>query len=180
MTRKKRSIGLCLIVKNEAHIIRRCLEHARPLIDYVLVADTGSSDGTQSIIRDFLAQHGIPGQVIDQPWRDFAYNRTGVLKAMHAVKEVDYRLMIDADNVIHFAPDFDPASFKANLDKDTYDVLVQHGSSRFYLPWLTSNRLDCHYRGVLHEFLECPDARSRGTADGFWFEQIQDLSLIHI
>jgi glycosyltransferase involved in cell wall biosynthesis len=169
-----KTIGLCLIVKNEAHIITRCLEHARRLIDYVLIVDTGSSDGTQQVIRDYLSRENLPGQVIDEPWRDFAYNRTFALRALRAVGGIDYRLMIDADNVIHYADDFDPAQFKAGLTEDTYQVLMQHGSSWYYLPWLTSNSLDCAYRGVLHEFLECPGAKSRGTATGFWFEQIQD------
>jgi glycosyltransferase involved in cell wall biosynthesis len=58
------SIGLCMIVKNEAHIIRRCLENALPLVDYILIVDTGSNDGTQQIIRDFLHEKNLPGEVI--------------------------------------------------------------------------------------------------------------------
>jgi glycosyltransferase involved in cell wall biosynthesis len=171
---KRNTIGLCLIVKNEAHIIVRCLENARRLIDYVLVVDTGSTDGTQQVIRDYLDKQNIPGQVINEPWRDFAYNRTFALRALRSIAGIEYRMMIDADNVIHYADDFDPARFKATLTEDTYQVRMQHGSSWYYLPWLTSNALDCSYRGVLHEFLECSGAKTRGTAEGFWFEQIQD------
>jgi len=42
------------------HVIRRCLESTRPLVDYVLVEDTGSTDGTQEIIRAYLRDNGIP------------------------------------------------------------------------------------------------------------------------
>ena len=55
-----KTIGLCMIVKNETSLIRRCLESTLPLVDYILVVDTGSTDGTHprlprgvSVVRDF-------------------------------------------------------------------------------------------------------------------------------
>src|SRR5262245_27538846 len=61
---RTKTIGLCMIVKNETKVIRQCLESTLPLIDYILVIDTGSTDGTQEMIRDFLAHHNIEGTVI--------------------------------------------------------------------------------------------------------------------
>ena len=49
-----KTIGLCVIVKNESKVILQCLESVRPIVDYVLVEDTGSTDGTQTIIREWL------------------------------------------------------------------------------------------------------------------------------
>jgi glycosyltransferase involved in cell wall biosynthesis len=57
-----KTIALCMIVKDEASIIRRCLEQVRPLIDYVLIVDTGSVDGTQLVIRDFLQATVCPAK----------------------------------------------------------------------------------------------------------------------
>ncbi len=42
-------IILCMIVKNEATILQRCLESALPVISAACVCDTGSSDETRSI-----------------------------------------------------------------------------------------------------------------------------------
>ena len=47
-------IGLCLIVKNEAHIIRESLSCTLPLIDTFSIVDTGSSDNTIQVIKDFI------------------------------------------------------------------------------------------------------------------------------
>ena len=66
-----KTVGLCMIVKNEAQTILRALDSVRTFVDYVLVEDTGSTDGTQTIIRDYLRAHGLPGEVFDEPWRDF-------------------------------------------------------------------------------------------------------------
>lgn len=71
-----KTIGLCMIVKNELHVIVRCLESVRPFIDYVLIEDTGSTDGTQATIRKWLDQQRLPGEVFDEPWRDASGART--------------------------------------------------------------------------------------------------------
>src|ERR1700761_235877 len=85
-----RTVGLCMIVKNEAHVILRCLESVRPLVDYVLIEDTGSTDGTQNIIRQYLDRERLPGEVFDEPWRDFADNRTLALQRLREKPEIDY------------------------------------------------------------------------------------------
>ena len=104
------NIGLCMIVKNEAHVIVRCLESVRPLVDYVLIEDTGSTDGTQQIIADWLAAANIPGRVIEEPWRNFAYNRSHVMEKLREVDSVDYALIIDADDRLAFEPGVDVAA----------------------------------------------------------------------
>lgn len=44
------TVCLCMIVKNEAPVIRRCLDSVRPLITNWVIVDTGSTDGTQDIM----------------------------------------------------------------------------------------------------------------------------------
>ena len=58
------TIGLCMIVKNEAHVIARCLSNALPLIDYALIVDTGSTDDTQKVALEFFREHKLAGQVL--------------------------------------------------------------------------------------------------------------------
>ncbi len=78
-----------MIVRNEARVIVRCLESLRPLVDYVLIEDTGSTDNTQTIISDWLVRVGLPGRVYDEPWQSFAYNRSHALAELRKVKNID-------------------------------------------------------------------------------------------
>jgi glycosyltransferase involved in cell wall biosynthesis len=45
------SLCLNMIVKNEAHVIRRCLDSVRAYVSHWVIVDTGSTDGTQDIVR---------------------------------------------------------------------------------------------------------------------------------
>ncbi len=96
MTPSGQTLCLCMIVKDEAPVIRRCLDSVRPLVDAWLVVDTGSTDGTQAIVREHMAD--LPGELVERPWRDFAHNRSEALAL--ARPRGDYSLVIDADDAL--------------------------------------------------------------------------------
>jgi glycosyltransferase involved in cell wall biosynthesis len=163
-----KTIGLCMIVKNEAKVICRCLASVLPLVDYVLVVDTGSEDGTQQIIRTFLTSQDVRGAVIDEPWQDFAYNRSFALAKLREVEDIDYGLVIDADDIVVVDDGFDSQAFKAQLEHDSYEVQVTHGGISHFRTHIFSNRQPFFYRGVLHEYLEVASTNlTSGRAMGF-------------
>ena len=100
-------IGLNMIVKNEAHVIERCLATVKPWIDHWVIVDTGSTDGTQEVIRNFLRD--IPGTLHERPWVDFSHNRNEALEL--ARPTADYLLFIDADETLAM-----PAGFRWRCD----------------------------------------------------------------
>ena len=155
-----------MIVKDEAHVIERCLKSVRPLIDHILIADTGSSDNTREIIRNFIASEGLTGEVVDHPWRNFAHNRSDALAELRKDGAVDYGFTIDADETLVLEEGFDPTAFKAGLDADYYDLEVWNLGVRYARPALFSNRLAFKYKAVLHEYLDAPAGAVRGRADG--------------
>lgn len=55
-----------MIVKDESAVIERSLRSVRGLIDYWVICDTGSTDGTQALIR--AALEGIPGELHEREW----------------------------------------------------------------------------------------------------------------
>ncbi len=84
-------LSLSMIVKNEERFLQGCLESVSGLVDEIVIADTGSTDRTKEIARDFGAR------LIDFPWReDFAAARNESLR--HTTGE--WILYLDADERI--------------------------------------------------------------------------------
>ncbi len=172
--KKNKTITLCMIVKNEAHVIERCLASVMPLLDYWVIVDTGSTDGTQEKIKKFFKNVGIKGELHERPWKDFGHNRSEALELAQKT-DTDYALMIDADEVLVFEPGFDPIKFKETMTADLYNIFAQFGQTRYHRPQMTSNKKPFYYRGVLHEYVDCKtEIGTRDFARGFMNTPIQD------
>ena len=143
---QRQRICLNMIVKNEAHVIERCLASVRPWIDSWLIVDTGSTDGTQARIAELL--EGKPGQLVERPWRNFGHNRSEAMDL--ARPHGDYILIIDADQVLEVADDF----AWPPLSADAYALQVRFDGTEYALPWLVASRLPWSWQGVLHEYLD--------------------------
>lgn len=151
--KKLNKIGLCMIVKNEEHIIIRCLESVKRLIDYVLIVDTGSTDNTVGVINNWLKNNKIEGNVLHQEWKDFSFNRTHALSEIRKIKEIDYVLMIDADEILKYENDVDINKIKSSLNKDLHSINCHFGKIKYLKNTITKNSKPFSYKGVLHEFL---------------------------
>jgi len=141
----KPKIALSMIVKNESHIIHECLNSIYKYIDYWVISDTGSTDGTQDIIKNFFAEKGIPGELHQDEWKNFGHNRTVALR--HCDDKCDYIWMIDADDRVEGTFAFPP-----EMTADGY--VVRMGREDFSW-WRTQIfRMDAkwEYKGVLHEY----------------------------
>ncbi|MFF3618068.1 glycosyltransferase [Streptomyces sp. NPDC002467] len=155
----KPTICLNMIVKNEAPTIRKCLESVRPLIDTWVIVDTGSTDGTQDVIRDCFRD--LPGALHERPWKGFDGSRTEAIEL--ARSSADYLLFIDGDDVMQIEPGFR----MPELTLDAYQVALHDGPIIHWRPALVSNRLPWRYVGVLHEYIECGTDYSRDVIEGF-------------
>jgi len=125
------SICFISIVRDEAPVIRRCLDSIRPLADRVLIIDTGSVDDTAAQIRRWLDENAIPGEVLHRPWRGFRDSRNELLDAARQRTRTDYFLTIDADETLIYDEGFDVAAFKAGLTRDWYDITTVHGAIEY-------------------------------------------------
>ncbi len=82
------TVGLSMIVKNEAQTLGQCLQSVSGIVSQIVIADTGSTDNTADIAREFGAT------VISVPWENhFANARNAALQLM----QTDWVLVLDAD-----------------------------------------------------------------------------------
>ncbi|MBS0634548.1 MAG: glycosyltransferase [Verrucomicrobia bacterium] len=148
-----------MIVKNESAVITRCLESVLPLIDYWVICDTGSTDGTQDIIKNYMKEKKVPGELHERPWKNFGHNRNEALQL--AKGKADYVMFIDADEYLTYDDDF----VKPELDKDYYYFILTWPGSEWKKISLINNHQDWKWEGVLHEVICPPASRSVGTID---------------
>ena len=151
-------ICLNMIVKDEAKVIGRCLASVRPFIDAWVIVDTGSSDGTQDIVRELLAD--LPGELHERPWRDFGHNRSEAITLARG--RGDYLFFIDADEVLELPQTFQ----RPVLGSDAYALQVSYGATRYQRVCLVANHIPWRWEGVLHEYLACDRAFERQALKG--------------
>lgn len=144
------SVSLCMIVRDEAAVLERCLESARGIADEICITDTGSADETREIAARY-------GRVTEFPWcDDFSAARNFSFEQAH----MDYILWLDADDVI--LPE-DRARFlalKARLDGKADVVMLpyhtgfdERGRPTFFCcrERLLKRSADFRWQGAVHE-----------------------------
>jgi len=88
-----KKIAACMIVKNESEILRKCLDAVRDVVDSYIIIDTGSTDGTQDIIKEYGDLHEIP-------FVNFVDTKNAALKIAEQT-DADYILWMDADEILY-------------------------------------------------------------------------------
>jgi len=146
-----------MIVKNESKVIRRLLESVVDVIDSYCICDTGSTDNTIEIIETFFHNCNPPilGKIIQEPFRDFGYNRTFSLKACESMTAT-HILLLDADMVLQI---HDRDALINELMNQSADVFyIFQGLESFFYKNIrvVRNNHGCIYWGVTHEYVSTP------------------------
>ncbi len=145
------TLGLCMIVKDEADVLGRCLQSVAGLFDEIVVADTGSSDGTKDIAARFGARvYGFAWQDDFAAARNFSFSKS----------TADYIAWLDADDVVE--PHDLPAwhALKRGLDgsADAYFLPYRtgidgrgHASLVYYRERVLRRACRFLWQGAVHE-----------------------------
>lgn len=149
-------LALTMIVRDEAHVIERCLTSARPLIDSYVICDTGSSDDTVERIERALAD--LPGVIHHRPWVDFGYNRTELAALSAGV--ADHQLLLDADMTVELDGKLQP------LDSGVAYLCRHRGEVDYLAPRFVDGSLPWRWVGSTHEHLDCAEPFRQELLDG--------------
>jgi glycosyltransferase involved in cell wall biosynthesis len=150
------TIGLAMIVRNEASTLPRLAASLRGQINYWTIVDTGSTDNTMEVAREVF--DGVPGQILQEEWRGFGPARNVAHQA--AVPHTDWVLWIDADESLGGTLD---TSHPGNC----IEAQQHFGNLRYWLPRLTRDP-GWEWKGRCHEYLSCP-IPLRVQSERFWF-----------
>lgn len=111
------TISLCMIVKNEEETLSRCLDCVRGIADEIIIADTGSTDGTKEIAKKYT------DKIYDYKWtddfsaaRNFSYEKA----------TMDYILWLDADDILLENDRTRFLQLKKDLDENVDAVMMRY------------------------------------------------------
>lgn len=91
MLNKRIRISACMMVRNEEKNLERCLKSVKPIVDEIVLVDTGSTDSTMEIGRRYGAK------IYEHPWEnDFSLHRNQSISYASG----DFILIVDADEEI--------------------------------------------------------------------------------
>lgn len=153
-------LALNFICKDESHVIGKMLESAKNVADLIVVNDTGSTDGTQDIIKKFGADNNIPTYVFERPFDDFEKSRN---HAMQKLRDVVGELGWDPTKVHGFWFDcdetlvIDPKFDKSQFTKDLYMINTYIGQMKYTRNTFFKVSKPMRWYGPIHEFIVCDE-----------------------
>lgn len=153
-------LALNFICKDESHVIGKMLESCKTITDLIVVNDTGSTDGTQDIIRKFGEENNIPTYVFERPFDDFEKSRN---HAIQKLKDVVAELGWDANKVHGYWFDcdetliIDPKFNKDQFVNDLYMINTFIGQMKYTRNTFFKVSKPFRWYGPIHEFIVCDD-----------------------
>lgn len=149
------TMGLSMIVKNEAHVIERSLNSIKPFIDYYVIVDTGSTDDTIAKIQRVM--EGVKGEVISKPWVNFAHNRNEALDLLRP--HATHAFFLDADDIVQV--EGESLTKGLTLEDRAASVRVRYGALDYQRLAIVATQSAYRWAGVVHEVIHDPTGTER-------------------
>jgi len=148
------SLSLCMIVKNESSVLKRCLDSVCDLADEIIIVDTGSSDDSTAIAKQFT------DKIYSFKWiDDFAKARN----YSFSKASKDFVMWLDADDVILEEDRKNFLNLKNKLSVHVHDIIMmkynvafdEHGNPTFsyFRERIVKNNSGHIWVGPVHEVI---------------------------
>lgn len=157
------TVSLCMIVKNEGKYLRRCLSSVLNIVDEIVIVDTGSSDDTVEIAKEFGAVLGY-----------FEWNQNFSDARNHALSLAtkEWILILDADEYLRLEDQDKLIEAFNDFSNDGYIIKTLNfngaDNNQTFITNLNQrifkNNQNYTYKGAIHEQVIClnPEKQKNG------------------
>ncbi len=147
-------LGLCMIVKDEEKTIVKTLNSCKNLCETYIIHDTGSTDNTCNVIREWCAQHKKHFIIVHTAFVDFAYNRTYLLRSALDTK-CTHLLLLDSNEEIKNGHMIKPTILSNMYQAYMIPLKLKLGNTNttFWNIKLIQNIEGWEYRMPVHEYI---------------------------
>jgi glycosyltransferase involved in cell wall biosynthesis len=154
---EKATIGLLMMLKNEKKRLHVTLNSVIGVVDSLIIFDTGSTDNTIDIIKEFSEKNKINLYLIQGDFVNFSVSRNTSLYYADTIG-VKYLLLLDCNDELRgganlkiLARDFKDKPNNAFLVCQEWFTGV---SDKYYNIRLVKNKCGWRYRGSVHEWMK--------------------------
>lgn len=146
------------MVKNEEKRIQTTLNTFINIIDSLVIYDTGSTDSTLNIIKQFTVQNNIPFRLLTGEFINFATSRNKSLDFADTFQDIDFLLLMDCNDELHGGIELRQFCKTQLKTLETAWLMKQEWYSGTYDTYynirLIKPRNNWRYKGVVHEWIQ--------------------------
>ena len=184
----KSLLALVMMIKNEEKRITVSFDSVKEYTDTFVILDTGSTDSTIEICRDYCKKNNIRLFLKETPFVNFMESRNvlldycdEVLYKENKVKDKRFMLLLDCNDEL-----------KNHSELANFISSYKGSATGFYLKqqWWTGNNMDSYfnirmvkahegwrYRGVVHEYIICEKLKDFQAVPGKDTERCENIIL---
>ena len=146
-------VCLAMIVKDAGPGFGNVLTANLPFFDYWVILDTGSTDGTQEIIKQTL--HQKRGKLYEEPFVNFKVSRNRCLDLAGTVCQ--FILMLDDTYILKGDVRKFLTETRGDTFADSYSLMIQSNDSEYYSNRIIKSRTSLRYIHTIHEVITDKD-----------------------
>lgn len=177
---------LTFICRDNEDVIAEMIESCLPIVDGIIVCDTGSKDKTLDVIKKTLKTHNEVNElaatgskvtdyhiwyykqlyIYEDKWVNFGHNRTLMMEHCRKHPEADYLLVMDSDEILVIKPDFKTSNIKNDC------IMINTPGDAYTYPRdrIFSNKIHWAWQGAAHEFPHSKEMKSKNTEENLYLK----------
>ena len=177
MKEKNPHISLLIMMKDEEARLHITLESCIGYVDSIVAYDTGSTDNTIKILKDFSDKNKIPLRLKEGIFVNFSVSRNISLDFADSFDDIDYILLLDVNDELRGGENLIEFCKKEINSANNAYLICQHWWSgrydKYFNTRLVKARKQWRYNGSVHEWM-CDKAEVKGP---FVFKMPDDIFL---
>lgn len=159
MQEKRCKIVMITMFRNESRVIKRMLDSCLPHVDFYVMQNNGSTDGTDEIAKNFLVENGLSGAIynVEEGWKGFGWNRDHLIQFCQNKVDhgCDWILKMDCDEILEIDDDFDWTPLN-NTKTQAFHIPAVQGTGVYYRAWMYNAKLPWRFNhDPCHETVYC-------------------------
>lgn len=161
MTENKVNIGVLIMAKNEKKRLHVTLESVKKIANSLIFYDTGSTDNTIEIAREFCEKNNIPFRLKQDKFVNFCVSRNESLDFADSFEDIDYIFLMDVNDELRGSDNLRKYAENHKYSKSTAFLVAQEWWSgqydKYFNVRLVKARNKWRYVGVVHEYIKTYD-----------------------